>query len=78
MRRESTTSSRIGFWAFWVLMAGLLVWNTWAGSQFPSDDCIYAQIGREVLEKGRWLDPTWQGVPFLDKGPVLSWALAGS
>lgn len=75
---QASLLKRSRFLALWLLMAGLLFWNTWSGSQFPSDDCIYAVIGRECLDEGHWLDPTWQDVPFLDKGPMLPWMLAVS
>ena len=51
---------------------------TWRGSQYPSDDCIYAEVAVEMLSARDPLRPTWQGVPFLDKGPLLPALLAGS
>lgn len=47
-------------------------------------EAMYALIPREMLASGDWLTPTLQGLPYLDKPPLLYWlngalyALGGS
>jgi len=77
-RSIGITIDRAGVVAFWVLATALLLWNSWAGSQFPSDDCIYAVVGRDAMVQGTWPDLTWQGSAFFEKGPVLPFTLAAS
>jgi 4-amino-4-deoxy-L-arabinose transferase-like glycosyltransferase len=36
-------------------------------------EALYALIPREMLASGDWLTPTLQGVPYLDKPPLLYW-----
>jgi len=45
------------------------------GSIFSSDDAIYAQMAREMVNSGSWLEPTWLGAPIFDKPPLLFWLL---
>jgi 4-amino-4-deoxy-L-arabinose transferase-like glycosyltransferase len=45
------------------------------GSILSSDDAIYAQMAREMVASGSWLEPTWLGVPIFDKPPLLFWLL---
>ena len=45
------------------------------GSIFSSDDALYAQMAREMVTSGAWLEPTWLGVPIFDKPPLLFWML---
>ncbi len=38
-------------------------------------EAMYALIPREMLASGDWLAPTLQGVPYLDKPPLLHWLI---
>ena len=40
------------------------------------DEGRYAQIPREMLQRGEWVVPTLQGEPYLDKPPLLYWLTA--
>lgn len=60
------------------LAALLLIFNSWSGSILGSDDAIYASVARNALRDFDFLNFSWQGKPFLDKGPVLFWLLAAS
>lgn len=66
------------------LALALLSANLGQASLLPSDDAIYAQAAREMLESGRPWDPSWQGRPLYEKGPVwlavlaLSQSIGGS
>src|SRR5262249_26354943 len=45
---------------------------------FEPDETRYAQIPREMLLRGEWVVPLLQGQPYLDKPPLLYWAVMGS
>lgn len=49
-----------------------------SGSHFNSDDVLYAQMARELLHSGNWLDNRWLGVVHFEKPPLLLWCLAAS
>jgi 4-amino-4-deoxy-L-arabinose transferase-like glycosyltransferase len=40
---------------------------------FEPDEGRYAQIPKEMLDRGDWLTPTLQGEPYLDKPPLFYW-----
>jgi len=40
---------------------------------FEPDEGRYAQIPREMLERGEWIVPTLQGQAYLDKPPLFYW-----
>ena len=37
------------------------------------DEGRYAQIAKEMLDRGEWVVPTLQGEPYLDKPPLMYW-----
>ena len=45
------------------------LWN-WPLSR---SEAMYALIPKEMFESGNWLTPTLNGVPYLDKPPLLYW-----
>lgn len=45
---------------------------------FEPDEGRYAQIPREMLERGDWIVPTLQGQPYLDKPPLFYWLVMAS
>ena len=60
-----------------LLVASLILIPTIGmGSILSSDDALYAQMAREMVESGAWLEPTWMGAPIFDKPPLLFWMLA--
>ncbi len=53
-----------------------LLGNLHTGSLASWDEAIYAQVAKEAVRSGNWLDLTWQGAAWVDKPPVLIWATA--
>lgn len=45
--------------------------NSWKGSILGSDDAIYAETARELMQAGSSINLSWQGQDYIDKGPVL-------
>lgn len=82
LRRQAKAPGRSGglgpsfiLGATLALAAALLLLNTWTGSLLASDDVLYAQMARESLAAGRWLDHTWLGAVLFEKPPLLLWSL---
>jgi len=42
------------------------------------DEGRNAEVAREMLVSGQWVVPHFNGLPFLDKPPLLFWAIAGA
>ncbi|MGH7948689.1 MAG: ArnT family glycosyltransferase [Candidatus Binataceae bacterium] len=42
------------------------------------DEATYAQVVREAIASGNYLDLTWNGEAYLKKPPLLFWTVAGS
>ena len=68
----------------WILFVALLllegaVWVEPAGSWLAEpDEARYAEIPREMLASGDFVTPKLNGVPYLEKPPLLYWANAAS
>ncbi len=45
---------------------------------FEPDESRYAEIPREMLQRGEWVVPYLQGEPYLDKPPLLYWLIEAS
>jgi len=59
---------------FLLLLLGLAVYLV-AAFSFPltRGEAMYALIPAEMLAAGQWIAPILNGVPFLDKPPLLYW-----
>lgn len=55
------------------VMSGVLLYPCMSFHLFEPDEGRYAQIPREMLERGEWVVPTLQGQPYLDKPPLFYW-----
>ena len=42
-----------------------------------NNEGLYAQIAWEMLESGNWVIPHLNGVPYIEKPPLLYWLVAG-
>lgn len=56
-----------------MFLSGLLLYPCLSFHLFEPDEGRYAQIPREMLERGDWLMPTLMGKPYLDKPPLFYW-----
>jgi 4-amino-4-deoxy-L-arabinose transferase-like glycosyltransferase len=71
-------------WVVGLLVAALILYGTHLGG-VPLrdwDEGIVAQVAREIwrapFESLRWLYPTIQGAPYLNKPPLMHWLIAGA
>ncbi len=69
---ESTAWRWRPFAIIFVLTAAIL-YPCMSFHLFEPDEGRYAQIPREMLERGEWLVPVLQGEPYLDKPPLFYW-----
>ena len=56
-----------------LILPALLLYPALGGYLFEPDEGRYAQIPREMLDRGAWVVPTLQGEPYLDKPPLMYW-----
>ncbi|MFO0879291.1 MAG: glycosyltransferase family 39 protein [Gemmataceae bacterium] len=59
-----------------VLLPGVMLYPCLVFPLFEPDESRYAQIPREMIERGDWILPTLQGLPYLDKPPLFYWSVA--
>src|SRR5436189_2014860 len=61
---------------FWWLLAILAVFVYFFGLNIPlvgPDEPRYAQVAREMLDRGDWITPTLGGFNWFEKPPLLYW-----
>lgn len=65
----------LGCWALAVLLGGVAACYLLGLTRLPliRAEAHYALIPLEMLRSGAWLTPTLNGVPYLDKPPLLFW-----
>ncbi|MHB1423518.1 MAG: ArnT family glycosyltransferase [Gemmataceae bacterium] len=61
-----------------LLLPALLLYPSLSFPLFEPDESRYAEIGREMLERGEWVVPYLQSEPYLDKPPLLYWLIEAS
>lgn len=65
--------------AAWIVVLWVVVlWQLESPGLLDPDEAHYAQITREMLRSGRWLVPTIDGLPFIDKPVLFHWLQAFS
>ncbi|MFN2412422.1 MAG: ArnT family glycosyltransferase, partial [Pyrinomonadaceae bacterium] len=64
------------FGAFWMFFAALVIFIYFFGLTIPlvgPDEPRYAQVAREMFERGDWVTPTLGGYNWFEKPPLLYW-----
>lgn len=56
-----------------IVLPAILLYPTRSFHLLEPDEGRYAEIAREMFERGEWVVPTLQGQPYLDKPPLLYW-----
>jgi len=59
--------------ALLLVLPALLLYPKLSYALIEPDESRYAQIPREMLQRGDWVVPTLQGEPYLDKPPLFYW-----
>lgn len=59
-----------------VLSFALFVTNAGSYDLWPPDEPRFAEVAREMLLTGDWLAPRVNGMPYLEKPPLLFWLIA--
>src|SRR5713101_4658227 len=65
-------------WLLLLAVPALLLYPCLSFLLFEPDEGRYAEIPREMMVRGEWVVPYLQGEPYLDKPPLLYWAVIGS
>ena len=61
-----------------IVLPAVLLYPCMSFHLLEPDESRYAEIPREMLERGELVVPLLQGEPYLDKPPLLYWLTAGS
>src|SRR6185369_11735796 len=56
-----------------LVVPAVLLYPCLAFPLFEPDEGRYAEIPREMLQRGEWVVPYLQGEPYLDKPPLFYW-----
>jgi 4-amino-4-deoxy-L-arabinose transferase-like glycosyltransferase len=73
------TATRVRWQAllFLLILPGTLLYPCLSFYLFEPDEARYAEIPREMLQRGDLVVPYLQGEPYLDKPPLLYWMVMG-
>ncbi len=74
----AVTDTRIRGWSLLlvVLLPAAMLYPTLGFHLLEPDEGRYAQIPKEMLANQSWVVPTLQGLPYLDKPPLMYWLVA--
>ncbi len=61
-----------------LLVPALLLYPCLSFPLIEPDESRYAEVPREMLQRGDWITPRLQGEPYLEKPPLLYWVTAAS
>lgn len=76
--RESGTGSRVLVLICVLAVAFVYVWGLGAVGFRDPDEGMYAEIAREMLASGDWIVPRFNGVPYVEKPPLMYWLTAAT
>lgn len=58
------------------LSAFVLLWGLGQGSLMDWDEAIYAQVSKEIVNSGNWLELHYGYEPYFRKPPLFMWTTA--
>src|SRR5512146_1393368 len=61
-----------------VSIAALYFWGLGDFGLLDPDEGMYAEIAREMLANRDWVVPTFNGVPYIEKPPLMYWLTAAA
>ncbi|MDE3060516.1 MAG: glycosyltransferase family 39 protein [Pseudomonadota bacterium] len=62
----------------WLIIAFACFWGIGAYPLLDNNEGLYASIARYMLESGDFIIPRLNGVPYIEKPPMLYWLMAAS
>ena len=77
-QRESAQRIHWPYFAIVLLLPTLTLYPCMSFYLFEPDEGRYAEIPREMFERGEWVVPLLQSEPYLDKPPLVYWLIMGS
>src|SRR4029079_6950431 len=72
-RAETSSRIRVPSLLGLIAIASLVIFPSLNFHLFEPDEGRYAQIPKEMLDRGDWLTPVLQRQPYLDKPPLFYW-----
>jgi 4-amino-4-deoxy-L-arabinose transferase-like glycosyltransferase len=78
MHRRLAPTSLIQQLVIVLAAAAMFLANLGASGLWDNDETIYATIAREMAVRGDWIVPTFNGVLFPEKPPLMFWLMMGS
>ncbi len=64
---------RRGALAFFLVALFLLAFGAWERDLFDADEGRYASVAWNMVDGGDWITPRLNGMPFMDKPPLVYW-----
>jgi dolichol-phosphate mannosyltransferase len=74
--QQRSSPARLGFWTV-LLVAALLFFSRLGCPLQEPEEPRYAEIPRQMLERGSLVVPVLNGLPYYDKPPLLYWLVMG-
>lgn len=79
-RKIQTLSNEVNrerlYWAATFLLAALPLFGWWLYGLFDLDEGFYAAVTSEMLRRGDWITPYYNGQPWFEKPILLYWVAA--
>jgi 4-amino-4-deoxy-L-arabinose transferase-like glycosyltransferase len=76
--RRTVEPLRLSSLLLLLLLPAALLYPCLSFPLFEPDESRYAEIPREMLQRGEWVVPYLQSEPYLDKPPLLYWLIEAS
>lgn len=76
LRRHGWRKAQLDLLLVGCLAATILFWRLGDRPLVDWDEALYAQVAREMVEEGNWLELSWSHQPYFKKPPLLFWTIA--